>query len=198
MISWMRFLSTTLLPFPVLLLAAIAVTGCGGGGAGTAPGTIPAPPIETKIVDLEAYVEDSLRYVWKSSEGYYIPTESELLKFDAVISGLVNQNLEAARVDANAINFQLLRIVDTGAADNELYCLEELTLRGQGFYCIDMDAESSHHFFGAAPDVRCWYECGVGGRHARYRWQVSFDVIQSSMCECGGVGVLGRNAGMRR
>jgi len=49
------------------------------------------------------------------------------------------------RAAAGNIGFRLLRIIDSGAGNNELYCLEELTLRGQGFYCVDYDSLNSHH-----------------------------------------------------
>ena len=119
---------------------------CGGGNApGVDPDPDPEPVIETRTADFADYVSGSLRYVQAFSEGYAVPTTSALNQFDSLVNGLVNENLEAVRAAAGDINFQLIRIIDSGAGNNELYCLEELILRGQGFYCVDFDASSSHH-----------------------------------------------------
>ena len=127
------------------------LVGCGGGS--DAPGVDPDPDpdpdpepvIETRTADLSVYVSGSLRYVQAFSEGYLVPTTAALNQFDSLVIGLVTENLEAVRAAAGDINFQLIRIIDSGAGNNEWYCLEELLLRGQGFYCLDFDSSSPHH-----------------------------------------------------
>jgi len=121
------------------------LAGCGGGSNAPGADPDPVPVIETRTVDLSSYVSGSLRYVQAFSEGYSVPTTSALNQFDSLVIGLMNQNLEAVRAAAGAIDFQLIRIIDSGAGNNELYCLEELLLRGQGFYCVDFDSLNSHH-----------------------------------------------------
>jgi len=123
----------------------IAIAGCGGGNNATEPDPDPEPVIETRTVDLSDYVSGSPRYVQAFSEGYSVPTASALNQFDSLVIGLMNQDLQAVRTAAGDIGFRLLRIIDSGARNNELYCLEELTLRGQGFYCVDIDSLNSHH-----------------------------------------------------
>jgi len=132
-----------------VLFAAIA--GCGGGDNTSDPGPDPEPVIETRTVDLFDYVGGSLRYVQAYSEGYSVPTASELDQFDSIVISLMNQNPQAVRAAAGNIGFRLLRIIDSGAGNNELYCLEEVTLRGQGFYCVDLDSSSSHHISAPHP-----------------------------------------------
>ena len=122
-----------------------AIAGCSGGSSAPDPSPDPGPVIETRTVDLFAYVGGSLRYVQAFSEGYLVPTVSDVDQFDSLVVDLVSQNLEAARAAAGDSGFRLLRIIDSGAGDNELYCLEELVLRGQGFYCVDFDSSNSHH-----------------------------------------------------
>jgi hypothetical protein len=103
------------------------------------------PVIETRTADLSDYVGGSLRYVQAFSEGYSVPTTAALSQFDSLITGLMNQDLDAVRAAAGDINFKLVRFIDSGASNNELYCLEELVLRGQGFYCMDPDSLNPHH-----------------------------------------------------
>lgn len=124
-------------------IMAIVLAGCGGGNNAHDP--VPGPAIEERTVDLLSYVDRSLRYVQQFSEGYSVPSATDLDQFDSLITNLVNQNLETVQAAAGDVNFQLLRVIDTGASNNELYCLEELTLRGQGFYCADFDTVSTHH-----------------------------------------------------
>jgi hypothetical protein len=126
-----------------LLMMAIVIAACGGGN--NKPRTTPVPVIETRSVDLADYVNSSLRYAQAFSEGYSVPSASDLNQFDVLVGDVLDQNLETARAAAGVINFQLLRVIDTGAANNELYCLEELVLRGQGFYCVDFDAPNQRH-----------------------------------------------------
>ncbi len=124
------------------------IAGCGGGGGGggvTVPPPPPGPVIEERTVDLEIYVDTSLRYVQGFSEGYVVPDGAALGQFDSLVRNLLNQDLDAVSNQAAAINFELVRMIDTGAGNNELYCLEEITLRGQGFYCADFDSGSTHH-----------------------------------------------------
>ncbi len=127
----------------ILSILFATLVGCGGGNSVPAPD--PEPVIETRTADLSDYVSGSLRYVQAFSEGYSVPTASALNRFDSLVIGLMNQNLEAVRAAAGDIDFQLIRIIDSGASNNELYCLEERLLRGQGFYCVDFDSLNSHH-----------------------------------------------------
>ncbi|MDX2609157.1 MAG: hypothetical protein QNK16_12305 [Woeseiaceae bacterium] len=124
-------------------IMAIVLVGCGSGNS--APDPDPEPVIETLTADLSDYVGGSLEYVQAFSEGYSVPSVSDLNQFDSLVIELMNQNLEAVRTAAGGIGFRLLRFVDSGAGNNELYCLEEVALRGQGFYCADFDSSSSHH-----------------------------------------------------
>ncbi len=127
------------------LAVATAFAGCGGGSTTSVPGPVVNPVIETRTVDLADYVGGSLRYVQRFSEGYAVPSASALNQFDSLIVNLMNQDLETVRAAAGDINFQLLRVIDSGAGNNELYCLEELSLRGQGFFCADFDSLTPHH-----------------------------------------------------
>lgn len=129
----------------VYLVLFAALAGCGGGNRVSGPGPPPQPDIETRTADLSDYVSGSLRYVQSFSEGYAVPGASALDQFDLLVIGLVNRDLTTVRAAASSSGFQLLRIIDSGAGNNELYCLEELALRGQGFYCVDFDALNSHH-----------------------------------------------------
>jgi len=126
-------------------VVAITVAGCGGGNHPRNPAPEPEPGIETRTADLSDYVSGSLRYVQAFSEQYSIPSASALNRFDSLVIDFVNRDFESVRAAAGEINFQLLRFIDSGAGNNELYCLEELALRGQGFYCIDVDSPSQHH-----------------------------------------------------
>jgi hypothetical protein len=135
----------------IFLVLFAAIAGCGGGNSDSDPGPDPEPAIETRTVDLFDYVGGSLRYVQAYSEGYSVPTESELDQFHSLIISLMNQNPQAAQSAAGNIGFRLLRIIDSGAGNNELFCLEEVTLRGQGFYCVDWDSSSSHHISAPHP-----------------------------------------------
>jgi hypothetical protein len=126
-----------------VLFAAIA--GCGGGNNASDPDPDLEPAIETRTADLSDYVSGSLRYVQAFSEGYSVPTASALNQFDSLVISLMNQDLSTVRASAGDIGFRLLRIIDNGASNNELYCLEELALRGQGFYCVDFDSLNLHH-----------------------------------------------------
>lgn len=132
-----------------MLLAGIA--GCGGGSNTADPGPDPEPVIESRTVDLLDYVGDSIRYVQTFSEGYFVPTVSEADQFSSVVVSLMNQDLQNALFAAGNIGLRLLRIIDTGAGNNELYCLEEVALRGQGFYCVDFDSSSTHHISAPHP-----------------------------------------------
>lgn len=128
-------------------IIALMLAGCGGGGGGggNVPPPGPGPTIEERTVDLENYVASSLNYVQSFSEGYFVPTGADLGQFDALVRSLLNQDLDRVLANVGGINFKLVRVFDTGAGNNELYCLEELVLRGQGFYCADFDASNTHH-----------------------------------------------------
>lgn len=120
------------------------VTACGGsGGPATQP---PANPVISEVrADLSVYVSSTLNYVQRSSEGYVIPTSAELTAFDALATTLLNRQFESSRAAAGNIDFEFVRFVDTGADNNQLYCLQELTVRGRGFFCIDVDSSALHH-----------------------------------------------------
>ena len=128
-------------------IAAITLTGCGGNGHAPGPDPDPGPgSVDVELIaDLADYVGGSLRYVQQFSEGYTVPSASELSQFDALATSLRNQELDTVRNAAGNINFELIRVIDTGANNNELYCLREIALRGQGFYCVDFDAVTTNH-----------------------------------------------------
>ncbi len=128
-----------------LSLLVASLVGCSGGNSTPSANPDPIPVIETRTADLSDYVSNSLVYVQAFSEGYSIPTTTTLNQFDSLVIGLMNQDLETVRASAGATGFQLIRIIDSGANDNELYCLEELHLMGQGFYCVDFDSSNTHH-----------------------------------------------------
>jgi hypothetical protein len=96
-------------------------------------------------------VSSSLRYVQAFSEGYSAPSAIALNQFDSLIIDLINQGLDTVNAAAGAIGFRLLRFTDTGGGNNELYCLEEIGLRGQGFFCADFDSSNSHHISAPHP-----------------------------------------------
>jgi len=135
----------------ILVCTVIVLAGCGGGGHARDPDPGPAPVIAELVVDFSDYVSGSLPYVQRFSEGYVVPAAAELNQFDSLIASLLDQQLETVRNSAGNFNFELLRIVDTGAGNNELYCLREIALRGQGFYCLDYDAVSTHHISAPHP-----------------------------------------------
>ncbi len=130
---------------------AAAIAGCGGGNKSPDPNPNPPPPIVTQTADLADYVSGSLRYVQAFSEGYSAPSAATLSQFDSLLIDLMNQDLDAVNAAAAAIGFRLIRLIDSGAGNNELYCLEEIGLRGQGFFCADFDSSSSHHISAPHP-----------------------------------------------
>lgn len=121
----------------------ITLAACSGGS--NAPGPNPDPAIEARTADLLDYVTGSLRYVQAFSESYSVPSASALNQFDALLQSLLAQDLRAAQVAAGSIGFRLIRLTDSGAGNNELYCLEEVDLAGWGFYCVDFDSPEAHH-----------------------------------------------------
>jgi hypothetical protein len=130
-----------------ILVAAACLAACGGGGGSS--GNPPAPPPSSEIrnvtVDLSRYITESVRYVQAFSEGYVVPTAAELTQFDTVIAHILDQDFEAAAAAADSLDYDVLRITDTGDANNRLYCLQEVELRGRGFFCIDTDSTAAHH-----------------------------------------------------
>ena len=134
-----------------LSITASVLAGCGGGSNAPDPVRDPDPVIETRTVELADYVSTSLRYVQAFSEDYSVPSIASLNEFDSLVNDLVNQDLDAVQAAAGDVNFRLLRIIDSGAGNNELYCLEEVTLRGQGFYCADFDSLNLHHISAPHP-----------------------------------------------
>ena len=127
------------------LTVLVLLTACGGSG-GAATQQPPFNPVIAEVrADLSVYVSSTLNYVQRSSEGYVVPTAAELTAFDALATGLLNRQFESARAAAGNIGLQLIRLIDTGANDNELYCLQELFAQGRGFFCIDTDSAALHH-----------------------------------------------------
>ena len=128
------------------LLLSMLLLGCGQSGGG---GTTVPPPVGLIIPqvsdDLLSYVGNSISYVQGYSEGYVVPSAPQLSSFDSLITDLINRNIEAVAADAGSLNFELIEFTDTGAGNNRLYCLREIVTRGQGFYCVDHDATTSHH-----------------------------------------------------
>jgi PKD repeat protein len=102
-------------------------------------------------VNLFDYVSDSLTYVQSFTEGYTVPSASDLTRFDTLVTNLLNQQLETVTATAGDINFELVGVIDSGANNNVLYCLRELILRGQGFYCMDFDSANTHHISAPHP-----------------------------------------------
>ena len=131
-----------------ILAAVVAVLpACGGSGNSSRPDPDPAPgpgDIEL-VVDLFEYVGSSLPYVQSFSEGYIVPSPAQLAEFDTLAGRFLSQQLDTARRSAGALNFELIRIVDSGGGNNQLYCLREIELRGQGFYCADFNAANARH-----------------------------------------------------
>jgi hypothetical protein len=135
------------------MMVATLLVACGGGSSTPAPPPVvnPPPGMPEQRVNLSDYVSNSLSYVQQFSEGYAVPSSSELTRFDSLLNDLLNQQLESVRTAAIDINFELVKIIDTGANDNELHCLRELVLRGQGFYCVDFGSVNTHHISAPHP-----------------------------------------------
>jgi hypothetical protein len=130
----------------VTLLLAVLLTGCSQGGGGAPTDPPPGGPIVRQVSDdLSTYVGTSINYIQGYSEGYVVPSATQLGSFDSLITDLIGRNIEAVAAAAGSLNFELIEFTDTGAGNNRLYCLRELAARGQGFYCVDYDATRSHH-----------------------------------------------------
>ena len=80
-----------------------------------------------------------------------IPSAVDLDRFDALLNDLLSGNTLSAFETAAGLNFELIRLTDTGNGSNVLYCLRELVLRGQGFYCVDFDSSAAHHISAPHP-----------------------------------------------
>jgi hypothetical protein len=121
--------------------AIVLLAACGGNGSNSRPPDPDPDPADIElVVNLAEYVGDALPYVSSYSEGYAIPSAADLTRFDMLADALIDGRLETVRSLAGDVNFELVRVVDTGAVNNEWYCLRENVLRGQGFYCVDYDA----------------------------------------------------------
>ena len=94
----------------VLTYAAIVLASCGGGGSARDPDPGPAPVITELVVDLLDYVSGSLPYVQKFSEGYVVPSASELSQFDSLLASLEDRQQEAVPNMAGNLNIELLRL----------------------------------------------------------------------------------------
>ena len=87
-------------------------------------------------------------------ERNFLEVETPLLSADTVVDRHLDPlpvTSPMGRDAAAALNFELIRLTDTNNGNNELYCLRELVLRGQGFYCVDYDSASSHHISAPHP-----------------------------------------------
>jgi hypothetical protein len=143
-------------PGAALACAAVLLTACGGNGSDSRPPDPDPGPVDIDlVVDLADYVGDALPYVGSYSEGYSIPSAADLTRFDTLADALIDGRLDTVRSLAADVNFELVRVVDTGAGNNELYCLREIVLRGQGLYCVDYDA-SPTHFISAPHPIYDW------------------------------------------
>ncbi len=100
------------------------------------------------------------------------------------------------QVAAGSLGFRLVRIIDSGAGNNELYCLEEVDLRGQGFFCVDFDSPNPHHCFSASPIVRQPYEYGICHDHARDRCTFPVDIVHPSLRKRRHVVLFRHNVGL--
>lgn len=130
---------------PTLLVTACQLAACGGSGSSQPTQAPPSIQVPNISADLSEYVTTTMPYVASGSEGYVIPSAADLDRFDSLLADLLAGNTEAAYDAAGALNFELVRLTDTGNGNNELYCLREIALRGQGFYCVDFDSSATHH-----------------------------------------------------
>jgi hypothetical protein len=103
-------------------------------------------------VDLYVYVDSVLDYAANGSENYVVPSSADLTIFNDCVDHLLNKEIDEAESDCNSsgndiydINFKLIKIDDTGTSGEDLYCLQENTLKGQGFFCINYNASKKHH-----------------------------------------------------
>ena len=135
----------------LVLVAALQMGACGGGDSGPPIQPPPSSQIPQVSANLSEYVTTTLPYVQSGSEGYVIPSAAELTRFDNLVTNLLNSELQAAVGDAAELNFEIIRLTDTGNGNNELYCLRELSLKGQGFYCVDFDSAAAHHISAPHP-----------------------------------------------
>jgi hypothetical protein len=141
-IDKLRSRAVRLLPLCLLLLP---IAGCGDGETPrSAPPAV--PPLLTELrADLMSFVAGDLPYVQSYSEGYSIPSPPELAEFDALATALIEGRLDDSRLAAEALDYELVRLLDAGAGDNVLYCLRERLLKGRGFFCTDPDSPALHH-----------------------------------------------------
>jgi len=65
--------------------------------------------------------------------------------FKDCIDHLLAGEIDEAETDCNNINFELIKIDDTGIDGEDIYCLKEVTLKGQGFLCINYNSAKKHH-----------------------------------------------------
>ena len=134
-------------------MLSLALLGCSGGGGSTPPGNTPPPPlfIESVSVDFEQFVDD-IPYVRPNTDGYVIPLTDEIDSFVSLVFDFNEGNLALVQQRAAENNFKLLAVTDTSNGNNELLCLQEIELRGQGLYCIDPNSTNLHH--SSAPHSR--------------------------------------------
>ena len=128
--------------------ASLLAASCGGsGGSSDGPPVVinPPPAIQTRTVDLLDFVGGTLPYAQAFSEGYVVPTALELSQFDSLLASLLDDDFDTAQTSAADIGLRLIRFLDAGAGNNELYCLEEIRLEGRGFFCVDPDSANTHH-----------------------------------------------------
>lgn len=176
---------------PPVSRAAVAVfltmlTACGGGGS-----RAPDRGDLELVVDLQDYVATALPYVGSYSEGYAVPSAADLDRFDTLLAELIGGRVDTVRDLAADSNFELIRVVDTGANNNEIYCLRERELRGQGLYCIDYDAPPTH-FVSVPHPLYDWHTNvesvavirGIGARF--YSLSTTHRCANSAVSACSG------------
>lgn len=134
---------TTLVSRAAVLVGVTLLAACGGADS-RAPQAPPDAADLELVVDLQDYVSNAMPYVASYSEAYVIPSAADLDRFDSLAAALLDGRLDTVRDLAAGLNFELVRVVDTGASNNDLYCLREQQLRGQGLYCVDYDALPAH------------------------------------------------------
>ena len=136
------------LPKAAVGILAVALVGCGGSSGGNyGPPVVSNPPpvIETRTADLRDFVGGTLTYAQAFSEGYVVPTALELSQFDALLANLLDEDFDTVQANAAGVGLRLIRFIDAGNGNNELYCLEEINLEGRGFFCVDPDSTNTHH-----------------------------------------------------
>lgn len=162
-----------------------------------------------QAVDLYDYVDNSVSYTGNGSDGYIVPSTAELAIFNNCLEHLLNREIDAAETDCNGtgndiydINFRLIRIDDTGTEGEDLYCLQENSLQGRGFFCINYSSTKKHHIsaphplFEADTDIEAVEVMrGMGARYISISTTHRCANTATSSCDgttsvCGGPGAF--------